>query len=139
MGCGVTCIAFVRTNHAGKFSGTLVGGTGHQRGDGSRESATSIRVISQSGRHQQGAEVGVTNTELAELAGGVANGFGWEVSKADGDVHRGDDEFHSLGEGRRVKGVVVLEELQQVQRGQVAGRVVQAHVLRAGVGRGDSP
>ena len=32
-----------------------------------------------------------------------------------------------------VEGVVVLEELQQVQRRQVAGGVVEAHVLRARV------
>ena len=36
-----------------------------------------------------------------------------------------------------VEGVVVLEELQQVQRRQVAGGVVERHVLRARVGRGD--
>ena len=36
-----------------------------------------------------------------------------------------------------VEGVVVLEELQQVQRRQVARGVVERHVLRARVGRGD--
>ena len=36
-----------------------------------------------------------------------------------------------------VEGVVVLEELQQVERRQVARGVVERHVLRARVGRGD--
>jgi hypothetical protein len=40
-------------------------------------------------------------------------------------------------EQRRVEGVVLLEELQEVQRGQVARGVVERHVLRARVGGGD--
>ena len=45
----------------------------------------------------------------------------------------------ALHEGLRVEGAVVLEELHEVQRRQVARAVVEAHVLRARVGRVDPP
>ena len=64
-------------------------------------------------------------------------GLGREVGEADRDVHRGDDELDDLLEGDGVERVVVAQELQQVQRGQVARGVVERHVLRARVGRGD--
>ncbi|CAM5243549.1 hypothetical protein SVIOM342S_06632 [Streptomyces violaceorubidus] len=75
--------------------------------------------------------------ELAEGAGVLADLLGREVREADGDVHRGDDELDDLGEALGVEGLValavVLQELHQVERGEVAGRVVQVHVLAARV------
>src|SRR5208283_4177697 len=55
----------------------------------------------------------------------------------DGDVHRGDDQLGDLLEAPHVECVVFAAELQQVDAGQVARRVVQVHVLRAGVAGGD--
>ena len=75
--------------------------------------------------------------ELAVVAGGLADRLGREVGEADRDVHRGDDQLDGLLEPLGVERVVVPQELQQVEAGQVAGAVVQAHVLRARVGRGD--
>ena len=40
-------------------------------------------------------------------------------------------------EGRCVEAAILFAELQQVQRGKVAGRVVEEHVFRAGVGCAD--
>ncbi len=94
------------------------------------------------GGHQQGAEVGVADAQLTEGAGVVADLLRREVREADGDVHRGDDELDDLGEALGVEGLValavVVQELHQVERGEVAGRVVQVHVLAARVRRGDA-
>src|SRR5262249_36198339 len=54
-----------------------------------------------------------------------------EVSEADGDVHRGDDQLGDLLEPFDVEGALVVQELQQVDAGQVAGRVVKVDVLTA--------
>ena len=99
--------------------------------------AAALAVVGQAGRHEQRAEVGVADAELAVLAGGVADRLGREVGEADRDVHRRDDELDDGLEGRGVEGVVLAEELQQVERGEVARGVVERHVLRARVGRGD--
>src|SRR5690606_3842615 len=109
----------VGTDHGGQLGGTLVGGTGQQRGQRGGQRATTLGVVAASGGHQQRAEVGVADAQLAEVAGRLTDRVGREVGEADGDVHRGDDQ---LGDGLvllHVEGVVVVEELQEVQGGQV--------------------
>ncbi len=134
---GVAGVAVVRADDRGEFRGAPVRRAGHQRGDGAGEGAAAVGVVRVAGRHQQGAEVGVADAELAERARVLTDLLRREVREADGDVHRGDDEFDDLREALDVEGLValavVLEELHQVQRGEVAGRVVQVHVLAAGV------
>src|SRR5690606_40076562 len=98
---------------------------------------TTLRVVRMPRRHQQGTQVRVADTQLTELAGGVGDRLGREVREADRDVHRGDDELDRLDEQLRVERAVLAQELHQVQRGQVAAGVVQVHVLRARVRRGD--
>ena len=46
-----------------------VGVTGHQRGDRRRPRPAGVGVVGQALRHQQRAEVGVAEAELAEPAG----------------------------------------------------------------------
>src|SRR4029453_15078667 len=53
--------------------------------------------------------------------------------------HRGDDQLDGLHEGPGVERAVVLQELHEVERREVAGAVVEAHVLRARVRRVDPP
>ena len=139
VGLGVAGVPVVGADHAGQLGRALVGGPGHQRGDGRGHRTATLGVVAQAHGHQQGAEVGVADAELAVVDGGLTDRLGREVGEADGDVHRGDDELHRLREQLGVEGVVVLEELQQVQRSEVARGVVQRHVLRARVGRGDPP
>jgi hypothetical protein len=70
--------------------------------------------------HQQRTEVRVADTELAVATRGVADCLSREVREGDRDVHRSDDELHALGEPISVEGVVVLEELHQVEAREVA-------------------
>ena len=90
------------------------------------------------GSHQQCAEVGVTDAELAVIAGRTTDRLGREIGEADRDVHRGDDQLHRPLERVGVEGVVVAKKLEQVEAGQVARAVVQAHVLRARIGCSNS-
>ena len=134
---GVAGVAVVRADDRGELGGALVRRAGHQRGDGAGEGAAAVGVVRVAGGHQQGAEVGVADAQLAEGAGVLADLLRREVREADRDVHRGDDQLDDLGEALGLEGLValavVLEELHQVQRGEVAGRVVQVHVLAARV------
>ena len=123
---------------AGQLGRAAVGGAGHQRGDRRRQGLAAARVVGVAGGHEQRAEVGVADAQLAVGAGGLADRLGREVGEADGDVHRRDDQLDGLHEVLRVERAVVLEELHEVQRGQVARAVVEAHVLRARVGRVDA-
>src|SRR2546423_35065 len=76
-----------------------------------------LGVVGVPGGHQQRAQVGVADAELAVGAGGLADLLRREVGEADRDVHRGDDQLRDLREPRGVEGVVVAEELEQVDAG----------------------
>ncbi len=133
--------------HAGRGAGRdLVGVAGHERGDGGGPGPALGRVVGGAGGHEQGAQVGVAQAQLAELPAVVADGLGRVVGPAHQDLLAGEHDRAGLLEAVDVEGAVV-EELEQVDRGQVAGRVVDVHVLAArvgpvdaiGVGRGVPP
>ncbi len=107
VGVRVAGVAGVRPDDRGHLGGALVGGAGEQRGDRGGERAATLGVVAVAGRHEQRAEVGVADAELAVVARRLADRLGREVREADRDVHRRDDELDDLLEGHRVERVVV--------------------------------
>ena len=83
------------------------------------------------GGHQQRTQVGVADAKLPVGAGGGGDLLGREVREADRDVHRGDDQLRDLLEPADVEGVAVVQELHQVDAGQVARGIVEVDVFRA--------
>src|SRR5690349_18437487 len=134
---GVARVAVVGADGRGELGRGRVGGPGHQRGDRGGDGPAALGVVGVPGGHQQRAEVGVADAQLAVGAGGLADLLGREVGEADRDVHRGDDQLRDFREARGVEGVVVAEELEQVDAGQVATGVVQVDVLAARVAGAD--
>ena len=112
-------VSAIGTDDGSQFSGTPVGDASHEGRDGSCEGTSTIRVVTQAQRHEKGAQVGISDTELTEVTCRLTNGLSREVSKANGDIHRGDDEFNSSGEFLDVEMVIFVEELQQVKASQV--------------------
>ena len=90
-------------------------------------------------RHQLGAEVGVAEAELAEARALRADLLGRVARRADDDLLREEDDVDRVLEVVDVEAAVRAAELHQVDRGQVAGRVVDVHVLGARVRRVDPP
>ena len=103
VGVRVAGVTLVRADDAGQFRRPTVGGAGHQRRDRRGQRAAAVGVVRVAGGHQQRAEVGVADAQLAELPCGVADRLGREVREADRDVHRRDDVLDGLHEraGRR--------------------------------------
>ncbi len=122
---GVAGVSVVGADDAGQFGRPAVGGAGHQRGDRRGQRPAALGVVGVRGGHQQRAEVGVTDAQLPVGPGGLTDLLGGEVGEADGDVHRGDDQFHRPDEPLGIEGLVLAQELQQVHRSQIARRVVQ--------------
>src|SRR5581483_2233899 len=94
-------------------------------------------VVGQAGGHEQGAQVGVAQSQgpvVVRVAGDA-------LGRVAGEVHqnflRRNHHVHGVPVGFDVEGAVA-RELHQVQRGQVAGAVIQEHVLGAGVGGVDA-
>ncbi|MCY1511070.1 hypothetical protein D9M68_454640 [compost metagenome] len=127
-----------RTQLLGHFGRGGVGNTSHDRRQRAGDGAAFGAVIGNARGHQQAADVGITEAERAVFVGEFGNLAGRELRHHDRDFK--DD-------GPQADGVLVVGDVDalgrrilehhQVQRGEVAGGVVEEHVLRARVRRAD--
>ena len=101
--------------------------------------AALVAVVGNALGHQQAADIGVAETQRAVLVGLLGDLLGGELRHHDGDLkHDGPQPDRVLVVGRLDLLRVLVHELEQVQRGEVAGRIIQEHVLRARIGRVDA-
>ena len=111
---GVLVVAGERA-HAGRGPGRGgVGVPGQQRRDGGRPGPSGVGVVGQALRHEQRAQVGVADAELAEGARRLADLLGRVVGVADDDLLAGEHDRHRRLEALHVELVVLVEERQQV-------------------------
>ena len=134
----VLLVALVRAERRGDLRGLRVGAAGHERRDRRRRAATRVGVVRHAVGHEERAEVRVAQAELAERAGVDADVLGGVARRADDDLLREQDDVDGVLERVDVERAVRPAELHEVQRREVAGRVVDVHVLRARVGRVDA-
>ena len=109
-----------------------------QGGDRAGPRAAVVGVVRQPLAHQQRAEVRVAQPELAVGARVVADPLGRVAGRRDDDLLGREHHAHRVAEVVDREGPVLAEELHEVDRRQVAGRVVDVHVLAARVGAGDA-
>ena len=130
-------VALVRAHPLRGLRRLAVGAAGHQRGDRRGVRAALVGVVRQPARHQQRAEVRVAEAELAEALRVPAD-LGRRIRRvADGDLLREEDDVDGVLEHLDVELAVLAAELHEVERREVAGRVVDVHVLAARVRRVD--
>ena len=110
-----------------------VGLAGHHRGDRAGVVAAAVAVVGQPARHQQRAEVGVAEAERPVGVAVLLDRLGRVAGVVDQDLLGGDQGAARRLEAVDVELAVVLDERHQVDRRQVAGRVVEEHVLGARV------
>ena len=120
-----------RAHPAGRAGARGVGVAGHQRRDRRGPGPAVGRVVGQAERHQQRAEVGVAEAELAEVAARLGDLRRRVVGPADEDLLGREHDLDGVAEGVDVEVAVGVEVLEQVDRGEIAGAVVEVHVLTA--------
>ena len=111
---------------------------GHERGHRPGISAPAIGIVRQAEAHQQRAQVRVANSEFAKrvrIGGNLRRRIRRVV---DENILREDHDIDRAPKSLRIKTIVVAEKLEQVQRREIARRVVEMHVLGAGI-RGIDP
>ena len=122
----------------GHFGRGRIGDTGHDRGQRAGDGAGFVAVIGNARRHQQATDIGVAEAERAVFIGKLGDAARGELRH-----HHGDFE----NDGPETDGVLVVSNVDtlrrcvleghQVQRGKVAGRVVEEHIFRARIGGAD--
>jgi hypothetical protein len=114
-----------------------VGLAGHDGGDRRRIGTAFVAVVRQAARHQQRPQVGVTESQRTVIVAVPLDRFRWIARVRDDDLLRRDQGAAGRLERGDVELAIVLDELHQVDRCQVARRIVQEHVLRARIARID--
>ncbi len=125
------------------LGGGLVSGAGHERGDrGARRGATRA-VVGDALDHEERAEVRVAEPERPEVVRVLRDRLRRVARVVDDDLLRDDEDPAGVPEGgdvepgRRPGSPPTLDELHQVDRREVAARVVEEHELGAWVRRVD--
>ena len=111
-----------------------IGLAAHDGGDAGGVVAAGIGVVGQAGGHEQRAEIGVAQAERTIVMRVAHDHLGGIAGVVHDDFLRGDEDVDGMAIGGDVERPVG-RELQQVQAGQVAGGVVEEHVLAAGIRR----
>ena len=116
------------------------GGVGIAREDGRQGRAplgALDAVVGDAHAHEHGAQVGVAQAQGAEVVAELRDGLAGELGHEHADFEHHGPEADGVAVTRQVEAAVLGEEGAEVQGGQVAGRVIQEHVLGAGVARVD--
>ena len=97
------------------------------------KSRPGVAVVGNAHRHQQRAEIGVAQAQRAEIVRVPGDLLGGIAGVIDDDLLRQNHRVDGMAERLHVEIAVRADELHQIQRRQIAGRIVQEHVLRAGI------
>jgi hypothetical protein len=127
-------VHFVARERAHSFRnarGLCVRFAAHQRRDGAAHVAAFVGVVRERERHQQRAEIGVAQAQWPELVRILRNFLGGIAGVVHQNFLRRNRHVHGMLERGHVKLAARTEKLHQVQRSQVARRIVQEHVFRA--------
>src|SRR6185312_15578648 len=122
----------------GQLSAHRITMAGHQRRDSGSLGAAFGTVVWQTLRHQQRTEIGIADAEFPESAGILSDFLSWVLAVADQDFLGGKNQLAGVFELIDSKTEVIAQVFQQVDARQIAGRVIEVHVLAARVGAVDA-
>jgi hypothetical protein len=116
-----------------------IGDAGHHRGQAAGERPALVRIVAEAHGHQQAADIGVAEAERAVLIGELGDLAARELRHRHRDLeHDRPEPAEMLVTGDVEALGLTVVELQQVGRGQIAGGVVEEHVLRARIRGADA-
>ncbi len=129
--------AFERANLGCNGTALEIRFPGKNRRDGAGNRARLVAVVRKPFCHEQGAEVRIPESERPKNVG-IFRDLCCGVCRAtDNDLLRGDEDINRVPKHRYVKRAVVLQQLQEVNRGEITRGVIKKHVLAAGIARMD--
>ena len=124
---------------AGHLRRGCVGGARHERADGAAKRPARLAVVGEPERHEKPAEIGEPQPQRAVLIGAERDLARGELRHHHRDLEHDGPQLDRVLEALDVEAAVLAPEGDQVERGEVARRVVEEHVLGAGIRRVDAP
>ena len=113
------------------FGGGAVAHARHQGRKSAAERTPLVRIVSDAGRHQEPAEIGEAESQRTVLVGERGDLGRRELRHQHRGFEHDRPQPHSMFVGRHIDPAGRIAELHEVQRGEIAGRVVEEHVFRA--------
>ncbi len=123
---------------AGDLGRCRVGDRGHQRADRAADVARGVGVVGATGGHQVAADVGEAEAQGAEFVGQLGDAPRRELGHHHRDLEHQRPQPDPVLERRDVELAIGVLERHQVEGRQVAGGIVEEHVLGAGIRRVDA-
>ena len=118
------------------FRGCGIGHTGQDRRQRTGHRAAFVTVISKTHVHQQTADIGIPQTQRAEVIGPLRDFLGRELCHHHADLKRDGPQPRGVYIVLGLK-LTVLKERQQIHRRQIAGGIIKEHVFAARVRSAD--
>ena len=103
--------------------------TGENGCEARSQVAAFVRVVGDTARHQQGAKVRVAKAQRTVIVAVAADVLGRIAGVVHQDFLSGDEHFARLLEGFDVELAIFFDELHQVDRREIARRIIQEHVF----------
>ena len=128
-----------RPQFAGHFRAGGVGIAREDRREGRTPLSAFFAVVGNAHAHEHGSEVGVAQAQRAVFVAELSDGLAGELGHQHGDFEHHGPQADGVSIAFQVKAAILGEERAEIQRRQVAGRVIQEHVLGARVARIDAP
>jgi hypothetical protein len=126
---------------AGHLGRGCVGNPRQDRGDGARDRAPLARVVGNTSRHQESADIGIAQPERTVVIRQQRDFLRRELRHHHRDFQHDGPQPDRMLERMHVEALgavfAVFAERHQVQRGEIARRIVQEHVFRARIGGAD--
>ena len=97
-----------------------------------------VAVVCETVEHQQGAQVGVAEPQGAKVAAVLAYLFSRITRVIDDDFLGRNHDVDSLAESVHIEVALRVDEFQQIEGSEIAGGIVQEHILGAGIRRIDA-
>ena len=121
------------------FGGSRIANTRHDRRKRAADCATFIGIIADARGHEQAADIGVAEAQRAVLIREFGNFLRRELRHQHRDFEHDGPQANRMFIGHNVESAGLgIAELQQIERCQIAGRVVEEHIFRARIGRIDA-
>ena len=128
-------IASERSHALRNFRGLVIRFSGHQRGDGAADVAPRIGIVGHRERHQQRAEICVAESQRTVVVRILRDSLGRIARVVHQNFLRRDGHVHRMLESGDVECAVRAKEFLEIERREIARRVVEEHILRAGIRR----
>ena len=117
----------------GQFGAGAVGGAVQDGSDRAAQPPASIAVVGEPVGHQQAAEIGIAQPQRPEHMAVLGNPLRRIAGVVYEDFLGHEEDAAGRGKAVDIKRAIGPPELHQVDAGEIAGGVVEEHVLAAGV------